>query len=287
MGVAVREVRVGDLSFQVAEEGPGDGVPALLLHGFPASLASWEPLLPRLAAAGLRTAAPNQRGYSPGARPQGEQNYRVDRLLDDVLDMLDALDMDRAHVIAHDWGAIVAWHLAARHPDRLHSLTALSVPHPAALGWALTHDPNQQEGSSYVSLLRISGKAEDVLLADGARRLRNMFDTEVPDHLVEAHVGLLSDRAALTGALSWYRAVGPRSRPWQEVFAQRFCQLPPVAVPTTYIRGARDTALGRAAAERCAEHVSGDYRYVELPDVGHWVPEQAPEIVEEAVLARL
>lgn len=283
----MRTVDVGDLSFEVAEGGPEDGVPALLLHGFPAGVASWEALVPRLAAAGMRVVAPHQRGYSPGARPEGDQAYGIDHLIDDALGLLDALEMPRAHVVAHDWGAIVGWCLAARHPERVHSLTALSVPHPAALGWALAHDPDQQDGSSYVRLLRIRGKAEDVLLGEDARRLRNMFDAEVPRHLVEAHVGLLSDRAALTGALGWYRAVGQDSQPWHQAFAQHFSQVPHVAVPTTYIRGARDQALRRAAAERCAEHVTGDYRYVELAGVGHWVPEQASEVVAEAVRARL
>ncbi len=287
VAAARRQVRVGDLTFEVAEDGPGDGVPALLLHGFPASLASWEALLPRLAAAGMRAAAPNQRGYSPGARPQDWQDYRVDHLVGDVLGLLDALGMDRVHLVGHDWGAIVGWCLAANHPERLHSLTALSVPHPSAFGWALRHDSDQQEGSSYVRLLRMPGKAEDVLLDEDARRMRNMFDPEVPDHLVEAHVGLLSDRTALTGALSWYRAVGHGAGSWQDAFAQRFSELPSVSVPTTYVWGAQDAALRRAAAERCHEYVTSDYRYVELPGVGHWIPELAPQVVEDAVLARL
>lgn len=288
VAAAVREITVGDLAFAVVEAGPRGGVPVMLLHGFPASAASWQPVMPRLGDAGLRVVAPQQRGYSPGARPRATEDYHVDRLVDDVLGMLDELGMQRVHLVGHDWGAVVAWCLAARHPDRLHSLTALSVPHPGALGWALQHDPGQQEGSSYIRLLRTPGKAEDVLLAEGARRIRNMFDPEVPQHLVDAHVALLSDRTALTGALNWYRAVGDDSAlPWDLAVAHELRVLPPVSVPTTYVWGARDAALRRSAAERCRHFVTDDYRLIELPDVGHWIPEQAPEVVEEVVLAHL
>lgn len=273
-----REVRieVGDLVFDATHGGPDDGTPVVLLHGFPASRATWQPVTPVLTAAGLQVLAPDQRGYSPGARPTATADYDVDHLVGDVIGMIDAMKWTRVHLVGHDWGAAVAWFVAARHPDRLHSLTAVSVPHPAAFGWALRNDPEQQAGSAYIQLLRQEGKAEQVLLEDDARRLRAMFAPVVPAGLVEQHVRTLADEGALTGALSWYRAMGP----W-------FADLPSVTVPTTFVWGARDEALRRSGAERCGEHVDASYRFVELADADHWVPECHGEVVAAEVLRQV
>lgn len=270
-----REMRltVGDMVFEATVAGPADGTPVVLLHGFPACRASWQTVLPELAAAGLRVLAPDQRGYSPGARPTSVADYEVDHLVADVIGMLDALGWERVHLVGHDWGSAVAWFVAARHPERLHSLTAVSVPHPAAFGWALRHDADQQAGSAYIQLLRAEGKAEQVLLEDDARRLRAMFAPEVPRAIVEQNLRTLVDGGGLTAALSWYRAMGP----W-------FADLPAVTVPTTYLWGARDDALRRSGAERCGEHVDAPYRFVELPDADHWIPECQGEVVVAEVL---
>lgn len=267
-------VRVGDLVFDVEVSGTGTAV--LLLHGFPESKASWRQVSKRLVAEGLRTIAPNQRGYSSGARPAEVDGYRIDALVADAVGLLDALEVRHAHVVGHDWGAIVAWFLAARHPERVRTLTAVSVPHPAAFGWALRTDADQQQRSSYMTLLRQEGKAEELLLADGAQRLRAMFGGAVDGQLVEEHVTLLAEPGALTAVLGWYRAM-----------TADFAALEPVTVPTTYVWSTGDVALGRAGAERCGEYVTGAYRFVELEDVTHWIPEQAPAELADAVLARI
>ncbi|MDG3009582.1 alpha/beta hydrolase [Rhodococcus sp. D2-41] len=269
-------VRVEDLVFDVDVSGTDTGTAVLLLHGFPETKASWRSVTERLGAAGLRTIAPDQRGYSPGARPVAVDDYHIDRLVADALGLLDALAVTDAHVVGHDWGAIVAWFLAARYPERVRTLTAVSVPHPAAFGWALRVDADQQQRSSYITLLRQEGKAEDLLLVDGAQRLRAMFGGAVDARLVDEHVALLTEPGALTAALGWYRAM-----------TADFAALAPVTVPTTYVWSTEDVALGRAGAERCGEYVTGPYRFVELSGVTHWIPEQAPAELTEAVLARI
>lgn len=278
MNPGEREVRleVDDLVFDATHGGPENGTPVVLLHGFPASRATWQPVTPALTAAGLQVLAPDQRGYSPGARPTAIADYEVDHLVSDVIGMIDAMGWTQVHLVGHDWGAAVSWFVAARHPERLHSLTTVSVPHPAAFGWALRNDPEQQAGSAYIQLLRQEGKAEHVLLADGARRLRGMFSPEVPSALVERNLHTLVEAGGLTGALSWYRAMGP----W-------FADLPSVQVPTTFIWGARDEALRRAGAERCGDHVDALYRFVELPEADHWVPECHGDAVAAEVLRHL
>jgi len=270
---------VGDLTFDVRVDGPDDGRPVLLLHGFPETSASWAKVTPLLTEAGLRTYAPDQLGYSPGARPAEVGAYAVTTLAQVTADLMTALDLPRADVVGHDWGANVAWALAAWHPDRVRSLTAVSVPHPAAYTAAYRADPEQKERSAYIRLFWQEGKAEQVLLEDDLRRVRRMLGPEevtgVPAEAVDEYVDVLSAPGALTAALNWYRAMSSATR------------VDPIELPTTYVWSDGDVAIGRTAAEACADHVRGDYRFVELKGITHWIPEQAPEQLATAILDRL
>jgi pimeloyl-ACP methyl ester carboxylesterase len=274
----MQQVDVGDLRFDVRTDGPPDGRPVLLLHGFPETSLSWSSVTPLLAEAGLRTYAPDQLGYSPGARPAEVDAYALTNLVQVTADLMTALDVPVADVVGHDWGAGVAWGLAAWHPDRVRTLTAVSVPHPTAYTLAFRADPEQKERSAYIKLFWQAGKAEEVLLADGARRLRRMLDSPasgVPAEAVDVYVSQLSAPGALTAALNWYRAMSSAT------------PVEPVGVPTTYVWSDRDVAVGRTAAEACADQVTGDYRFVELSGITHWIPEQAPEQLARAVLDRI
>ena len=268
---------MGDLAFTALEDGPAGGEPVLLLHGFPEGARCWAGVLPLLAAAGLRAVAPDQRGYSPRARPAETSAYSLDHLVADTLGMLDALGWATAHLVGHDWGAVVAWVLAARRPDRVRTLTVTSIPHPAAYGAALATDPVQQQLSGYLRLFAVPGKAEQVLLADGEVRLRRFFDGSgmVPEE-VDGYVVPLLTPGALTAALDWYRAARPAD----------YADVPPVAVPTTYLWGEQDLGVSPAAAQGCAEHVDADFRFVPLPEGSHWLPEQLPEVVAAEVVRR-
>jgi pimeloyl-ACP methyl ester carboxylesterase len=275
----IQQVDVGDLTFDVRVDGPEDGRPVLLLHGFPETSLSWASVTPLLTKAGLRTYAPDQLGYSPGARPDEVAAYSTPSLAQVTADLMTALDVPRADVVGHDWGANVAWALAGWHPDRVRSLTAVSVPHPAAYTVAYRTDPEQKERSAYIRLFWQPGKAEEVLLADGARRLRRMLsggegESGIPAEAIEQYVSVLSAPGALTAALNWYRAMSSGDR------------VDPVQVPTTYVWSDGDAAIGRTAAEACANYVAGEYRFVELPGVTHWIPEQAPDQLAAAILDR-
>ncbi|WP_050064015.1 alpha/beta fold hydrolase [Rhodococcus sp. RD6.2] len=272
-----RAVRVGDLVFDVSVAGEAEGAPvALLLHGFPQSSASWDLVARQLADAGVATFAPDQRGYSPGARPGDVDDYRLDALVRDVVGLCDALELNRVHLVGHDWGAIVAWAVAARHPDLVASLTALSVPHPAAFAWAIRRDPEQREKSGYMEFFQQTGPAEELLLADNAAGLRIGFGDAVPAGLADRHIRLLGEPGAMTAALNWYRAKGDD---WAAV--------PPVGVPATFLWGSGDIAVMRSGVDRCGEFVTGEYEFVELDGVGHWLPEEVPGEVATAVLARV
>jgi pimeloyl-ACP methyl ester carboxylesterase len=269
-------VTVGDLTFDVRFAGPDDGAPVLLLHGFPETSLSWNQVAPQLAEAGLRVIAPDQRGYSPGARPEGVAAYTTDLLVADVIGLADALGIESFDVVGHDWGAVVAWLVAAGHPERVRSLTAVSVPHLRAYNDALRNDPDQRERGAYMTLFRQEGKAEDLLLADGARRLIAIYGDAVPTALAVHYVAHLAEPGALTAALSWYRAM-----------TAELASAPRTVVPTTFVWGARDQAIGRVPAEACGDFVDADYRFVELSDIGHWVPEQASDELAAAILDRV
>ena len=272
----ITAVTARELTFDVRLLGPEDGDAVMLLHGFPENSLSWSAVAPLLAGAGLRVIAPDQRGYSPGARPVGAEAYMTDVLADDVIGLADALGVSTFHLVGHDWGAAVSWVTATRHRERLRTLTAVSVPHLAAYGAALKRDADQQQRASYIGLLRQAGRAEDLLLEDDARRLRAMYVDHVLPARIDSYVGQLTEPGALTSALNWYRAM-----------RSDLGTLPPVTVPTTYVWSDQDQAIGRVAAERCGDFVDADYRFVELTGVSHWIPEQAPELLAEAILARV
>ena len=268
-------LRVGGDDFDALAWGPANGIPVLLLHGFPEGAACWGRVGPLLALAGVRAVAPGQRGYSPRVRPADVGAYALERLVDDAEGFLDALGWPTAHVVGHDWGAVVAWVLAGRSPGRLRSLTAVSVPHPAAFGEALATDPDQRQRSAYIGLFRTEGKAEQVLLARDGAALRAMFAGSGMDAAaVDSLVAPLLEDGALTAALAWYRAMRP----------DHYAAVPPVEVPTTFVWGEDDIAVSRTAAEGAAGHVRGAYRFVPLAGVGHWVPEQVPERLATLVL---
>ena len=271
------QLTVGPLVFDAITWGPGDGDPVLLLHGFPESARCWDGVGDLLGTAGLYAVAPDLRGYSPGARPPEVDGYALDRLVEDAAGFLAALGWRSAHVVAHDWGAVIAWTLAARHPELVRTLTADSVPHPAAFS-AARDDPDQRQRSAYIGLFRTEGKAEAVLSAQDGARLRAVFDgSGLAAAEVAGFVDRLLEPGALTAALNWYRAMRPAD----------LATVPAVRVPTTYVWGVEDLAVGRVAAESCAGYVTGPYRFVAMDGVGHWLPEQCPDVLAALVLEQV
>ncbi|SIS10906.1 alpha/beta fold hydrolase [Williamsia sterculiae] len=266
----VQKVTVDDLEFDVRVSGPERAPTVLLLHGFPTTGACFDEVVPRLHDSGLRTVVPDQRGYSPGARPTAVEAYRIDLLVSDAVGILDAVGAGYAHVVGHDWGGLVAWHLAARHSDRVTGLVAASTGHPSAFA-SVAGDPDQRKRSAYIPKL-IAPEAEDTLLADDAARLRAL----VPDDSVLP----LTDRPALTGALNWYRANLTADR------IKTAMSCPPVEVPTTMIWSENDTALGRDQAERSGRFVFSDFRFCALPGVDHWIPQRAPQALASEIALR-
>ena len=281
-GVDDVTIAVGGLTFAAWAAGPIDGPLVLLLHGYPQTRHTWRDQLPALAAGGYRAVAPDQRGYSPGARPAGIDAYTTDHLVADALALADHLAPGRPfHLVGHDWGGQLAWLTAVGHPDRVATLTVLSRPHPAAFARSFTVDPAQAERSRHHRAFDDPATA-DLLLADGARRLRRMLATSaVPEADIDAYLEVLGQRDAMEGALAWYRAAGRTG-------GLRLADTPACTVPTLYLWGDADHSVGRRAAELTAEHVTGPYRLVELPGGGHFLTDDGNSAaVTTALLAHL
>ncbi len=270
----VSSFRRGDLVFDVRDEGPREGQPVVLLHGFPQRAASWSGVGSHLHAAGLRTLAPDQRGYSSGARPRGRAAYRSRELVDDVCALLDLIG-GSAHLVGHDWGAAVGWALAAEHPERVRSWTAVSVGHPRAFVRSLgTFD--QMRRSWYMGLFQLPLLPERLMASDSLIR-RFLGRSGMTDEKIEVYRREIVADGALTTALNWYRAIPLSAR--EGVAA--------VEVPTTFVWSDADVAIGRRAAALTREHVIGEYEFVELAGVSHWIPEERPEDLAAAILTRV
>lgn len=266
------DLRVGDLVFGAIADGPVGGDLVLLLHGFPESAAEWTHVLPRLGAAGYRAVAPNQRGYAPGARPLGVEQYRIEHLVADVAGMADALGADRFHLVGHDWGALVAWAFADRHPERLRSLSIVSVPHPQPFAAARAGDPDQQARSTYIQGFKDDPAAADAFLADDAALLKLALAEAGPE-IVAEHLRILTDPGAMDAGLHYYRA-------WDEALDSTGV----ITVPTLYVWSDDDVALGRVAAEQTVDYVRAPYTFEVIEGVSHWIPEVVPDRLADLVL---
>jgi pimeloyl-ACP methyl ester carboxylesterase len=272
------DIRTSSGTFRTATRGDRSGEPVILLHGFPETSAMWDTLQEILAQHGYYSVAPDQRGYSPEARPAGRGHYKVDVLAEDVIALADSLGLGSFHIIGHDWGSAVAWYVASRYPDRVRSLTAMSVPHPEAFRTALTSDPLQHDASFYMRLFRWPLLPEMFLKAANFRNLRAIWDHSSQTE-VNRYISVFRQRGAVTAAINWYRA-NYRTLTADDAI------LDPVTVPTLYIWGNRDPAILRSAAQHNGNYVSGPYTEHFL-DAGHWLVQESFAQVCTYVLSHL
>lgn len=277
----VRKIKTAPgLEFDCSLAGSPGGVPILLLHGFGVSRHFWDRQVPALADAGYFAIAPNQRGYSPGARPDPKDldAYHIDRLVADALDIVAATGHggSRFHLVGHDWGGSLSWIIAARYPERLRSLTMLSRPHPASFLRALALPDGEQKRRSGHHTAFLEPDAVPKLLANNCEWLRSRHMRQgMPEAATDAHMSVLGNEAALEAALAWYRSSGPRQ------------PLGAIKVPTLYIWGDADDTVGRVAAEGTGEFIDAPYRFEVLPGVGHYAADQVPDKVNALLLAHL
>lgn len=268
------------LTFEVIDSGPADGEVVILLHGWPQTARCWAGVSARLNAQGYRTLMPNQRGYSLLARPKGIYAYRMSRLVSDILALIATLDRGPVHLVGHDWGAAVAWSLAAGHPESVRTLTTLSVPHPGAFLSAMLSS-DQLLRSYYMGLFQLPRLPE--LLAT---RYRPLFTTLLTragmtaDDVQTVYADIV-DTGAISTSLNWYRAM---------VFSAPRELTRKVTVPTMHIWSDGDTALSRRSAELAGKFVDSPYQLRIMEGFTHWLPEQAPgplaDLISESLVVK-
>lgn len=279
------------LTFDVDDSGPDDGEVVVLLHGWPQDKTAWHAVTPHLVKSGLRVLAPDQRGYSPGARPPHHLDYEITELAGDIVALLDEVGADSAHIVGHDWGGAVAWALVARHPERVRTLTVLSTPSPAGMAYGFRRG-DQARSSWYmavfampiVPVLLFRFFAQQVLEKIGMPAERAAYDAK-----------RLKDKSAAEGSLNWYRAaLSPtlwwrkRSRPSKPRRSKHR-----EMTPTAYLWGARDPAFAASStrytvnALRSRAGEQADLLHTLELDTGHWLMETHPDTVAEFILDRV
>lgn len=267
-----------DLVFDVTDAGPAEGRVVIALHGFPEDRQCWSRLIGPLTKGGYRVLAPDQRGYSPGARPKGRRAYDTTNLRDDVLALADTAGAERFDVVGHDWGGFVAWDLAARNPERVRSCTALSVPHPSAYrDVALTS--TQLLHVWYALAFQVPFLPELAFKAIGTERGAGILRGGGLDAETAAHyASRFSQPDAIRGPIDWYRALPFDLRDPSPDVSQ---------VPTLFMWGEGDRYTIRPAALACARHVSAPYRFEIVRGASHWLPTAAADRVAPALLEHL
>lgn len=269
----IREFHKDGYTFPVTDDGPIGGDVILLLHGFPQTSTSWQPVRERLHESGYRTLAFDQRGYAPTARPRGRRAYRMSRLVCDVAALVDVVGAP-VHLVGHDWGAAVAWSVAAGHPELVRTLTAVSVPHPSAFLGSMVSS-SQLLRSYYIGFFQLPWLPE--ALCRNPRLVGRLLGGTgmTPGQISQARVEVI-ESGALTPSLNWYRAM-PFANP-------RYTRK--VSTPTTYVWSTGDAALSRRGATLCARFVTGPYRF-EMVDGSHWVPEEQPGLLHDLIVDRV
>jgi pimeloyl-ACP methyl ester carboxylesterase len=265
-------IPVNGVEIEVGVEGDADATPVVLLHGWPDTHHLWAPQVAALTGAGFRTIAPDIRGMGGSSRPPAVADYDMTHLLGDVLGVMDALDVERAHLVGHDWGAAISWVLAAVAPDRFDQHVALSVGCPGSFAHG---GVAQREKSWYTLLFQFEGVAEQWLTADDWANFRTWAQHPGADEVIER----MSEPGALTAAINLYRA---NASPARMVGEPRV--LPKVQAPTMGVWSSGDLFLLEPQMQESWRGVDGPWRYERLDGVGHWMQLEAPDALDALLL---
>lgn len=270
MRVQGRQLTVNDIRLDVIIEGNGPDV--ILLHGFPDSSSVWRHQIPALVQGGFRVVAPDLRGCGDSEAPVGKNNYTIDAIIADILGLMSCLEISKASIVAHDWGANIGWFLASRYPQRVQSYTALSVGHTLAYRKA---GPSQMLRAWYAALFLLPGIAETIFKAWNWRFLRKItnYHSEM-DRWIE----MLSRPGRLTAGMNWYRA---------NAVSMLTADVPRVKVPCMGVWSSGDGFLTEKQMMNSARYCDGPWQYHRIVHAGHWIPLDAPETLNRILLSYL
>lgn len=266
--IETRTIEANGLRFNVAIAGEGPAV--VLLHGFPDTLRVWQRQIGALAAAGYRVIAPDQRGCGDSDMPDGGvAAYRLEYLADDIIALLDVLDVrEPAHLVGHDWGAVVGWKLAIDHAPRFRSFAVMSVGHPAEYRRGF----EQKWRAWYIYIFLMRGLAEFLMRAGNWRALRALVDDPIE---TEARIAALSRPGRLTAGLNWYRA-----NVWS-VLTRRYGT---TSLPVFGLWSTGDFALAESQMRNSQRRVAGPWRYQRIDNASHWLQLDCADEVNRMLL---
>jgi len=271
---------INDLEFRVRTTGmQNDGDPVILLHGFPESSLMWQPLMDSLSDNGFKVLAFDQRGYSPGARPKEVGNYTIPHLVGDVLDIANAVQFDTFHLVGHDWGSIVGWNTVMDHYHRIHSWTALSIPHPQVFSDAVVNHPIQSERSGYIKSLQRS-LIPEFLFGVFNKRAFNALEDRWTSEQIEEIKGMLSEPGAMTAALNWYRAMDVEEALEKGIYKKD------IHVPTLFILGQEDEYVAAEIVPNQEPYMKASYSILQL-NCGHSIIQEAPKQTISSITAHV
>jgi len=267
-------IAANGMEFRARVAGLGNSGPGvIMLHGFPETSLMWNPLIELLADQGFRVVAFDQRGYSPGARPDNVAAYTIPQLVEDVFAVASATGMQQFHLVGHDWGAAVGWAAVMSRPESILSWTSLSIPHIAAFGDALANNDDQRQRSRYMAFFRLPWAPEALFTFNHLKMMNDVMYGEMSEAQRAEYTAVFSEPGALTAALNWYRAPDGFNVPIA----------PKVRLPILFIWGNRDPAVGRYAVESQRNFIEGPFDYNEL-NAGHWLMEEATDQVDSTIL---
>lgn len=282
--IELRHLATNGIVLHTALAGPEDGPLVILLHGFPELWYAWRPYIERLASAGYRVMAPDQRGYNLSDKPPGVGAYMIDALTQDVLGLIDAAGRDSAHVVGHDWGAAVAWWTALTAPDRVASLVAMNVPHPVVMRRHLLSNPAQTLKSWYMFFFQLPFLPEGAMHLGGGRALFQRIRALGRPHAFRdederIYLEAWRQPGAARSMINWYRA------------ALRLAVRPPpedsrIRPRTLVVWGARDQLLGREMVPPSLA-LCDQARAVYFEEATHWVQHEELEAVSQLLLEHL
>ncbi|MBC8256853.1 MAG: alpha/beta hydrolase [Candidatus Marinimicrobia bacterium] len=272
-GESFADVIVNELTFTCRVAGmENDGDAVILLHGFPETSRMWYDLIPVLVSEGFKVVAPDQRGYSNNARPPKISDYSIDKLSQDIIDIANAFQFEKFHLVGHDWGSAVGWAAVAIHSDRIVSWTALSVPHLDAFFEAIKNDELQKQKSQYIKFFKKPIFPEIYFSIFGYKYLKDIWRKSSQDE-IEKYIEVFKQKGALKSSLNWYRANMKNENN----------KIGEISTPTLIIYGLRDMAIGEKSVDESEKFLKGEYK-IEKLEAGHWLIQESFESVSNSIL---
>ncbi|MEM7485634.1 MAG: alpha/beta hydrolase [Bacteroidota bacterium] len=273
---ATIKIKIDDLTFDCRTDGDKENELVIFLHGWPETSYMWKKLMFSFSKNGFYCAAPNLRGYSKGACPKGKEQYSLAKLAKDVLDISKHLNKSKFHLVGHDWGALIGWQLVHDNPDNILSWTGISVPHPQAFGKAMVTDKEQIKMSEYVQSFQVPTLPEKHIRKDNFKMLRRLWENCKTEE-IDDYLSVFSSPKQLTASINYYRSNYKLLRNAAENQI-----LGDITVPTLFIWGNKDIAIGSYSVGESHQYMKNDYEFMEL-NSGHWLIQTNYDELEKAI----